>query len=108
MNVDELIAKWNVQREKDQEKFDSLFPDTDDILAIVLRGHLMVEGYIDRLNRHCFHNPEYYDQANHAPVVKLAHAQNIKVRPQTGPCPEHKGSARGQSVTECQRNHRSR
>jgi len=63
MNVDELIAKWDVQLEKDQEKFESLFPDTDDILAIVLRGHLMVEEYLDRLNRHCFHYPEYYDQA---------------------------------------------
>lgn len=64
MNVDELIAKWDAQREKDQKKFNNLFPDTDDILAIVLRGHLMVEEYLDRLNRHCFHCPEYYDQAN--------------------------------------------
>ena len=64
MNVDKLIAEWDVQHEKDQEKFNSLFPDTDDILAIVLRGHLMVEEYLDRLNRHCFHYPEYYDQAN--------------------------------------------
>lgn len=64
MNVKELIANWDVRREENAKKFIKHFPETDDILAIVLRGHLIIEGFLDQLNRHCFHFPEYYDQAN--------------------------------------------
>ncbi len=63
MKIEELIAKWDVQKAEDYEKFKRCFPETDDLLAIVLRGHLLAEEYIDRINRHCFHYPEYYDQA---------------------------------------------
>ncbi len=64
MNVEELIARWDNQREENRERFKKYFPDSDDLLAIVLRGHLLVEEFLDRLNRHCFHFSEYYDQAN--------------------------------------------
>jgi len=64
MNVEELIARWHNQREENRERFKKYFPDFDDLLAIVLRGHLLVEEFLDRLNRHCFHSPKYYDQAN--------------------------------------------
>lgn len=64
MDVEKLIARWHAKREEDRKKFEKHFPPSDDLLAIVLRGHLLVEDFLDRLNRHCFHFPEYYDQAN--------------------------------------------
>jgi hypothetical protein len=63
MNIDDLIAKWGTRRIEDEDKFRRCFPESDDLVATVLRGHLLVEEYIDRLNRHCFHFPEHYDSA---------------------------------------------
>lgn len=71
MDIEELIARWDERRKEDQEKFQRYFPESDDLLAVVLRGHLLVEGYLDRLNRHCFHYPQYYDQAGLSFVKKL-------------------------------------
>ena len=71
MNIEELLAKWDAQKVEDLDKFKRCFPESDDLLAIVLRGHLLVEEYIDRLNRHCFHYPEYYDQAKFNFIRKL-------------------------------------
>jgi len=85
MNVEELIAKWDIQRKKDEEQFQSLFPESDDIVAIVLRGHLMVEEYIDRLNRHCFHYSKFYDQAKLPFSKKLLIAQAQILVPHDNP-----------------------
>ena len=85
MNVDKLIAKWDIQRKKDEDQFRRLFPESDDIIAIVLRGHLMVEEYIDRLNRHCFHYPEYYDQAKLSFSKKLLIARAQVLVPHDNP-----------------------
>ena len=71
MNINELFTRWHARSLEDEEKFKRCFPETDDLLAIVLRGHLLVEEYIDRLNRHCFHYPEYYEQANFSFIKKL-------------------------------------
>ena len=63
MNVKSLIEDWESRREEDQKRFETHFPETDDLLAVVLRGHLLLEEFLDWLNRHCFHFPEYYDEA---------------------------------------------
>jgi len=63
MDVNELLKNWHDRRAEDYERFKRCFPESDDLLAIVLRGHLLVEEHIDRLNRHCLNYPEYYDQA---------------------------------------------
>ncbi|MHC1724412.1 MAG: hypothetical protein AB9866_00010 [Syntrophobacteraceae bacterium] len=63
MDVQEMIDRWHARRIEDSEKFNKHFPASDDLLAIVLRGHLLVEDFLERLNRHCFHFPKYYDQA---------------------------------------------
>jgi hypothetical protein len=63
MDVHALIASWEARREETEARFRRHFPDSDDVLAIVLRSHLLVEEFLDRLNRHCLQFPEYYDQA---------------------------------------------
>jgi len=63
MDVSALIATWDARREETEERIRRHFPDSDDMLAVVLRGHLLVEEFLDRLNRHCLHFPKYYDQA---------------------------------------------
>ncbi|MES2983122.1 MAG: hypothetical protein V4727_12485 [Verrucomicrobiota bacterium] len=75
MNIDELITKWNQKRSDWDDKFERHFSSSDDLLAIVLRGHLLIEGFIDNLNRHCFHFPEFYDEANLTFQKKLLIAQ---------------------------------
>ncbi len=85
MNIEELIARWDTQREEDREKFKKHFPDSDDLLAIVLRGHLLVEEFLDRLNRHCFHFSEYYDQANLRFSKKLLIARAQVLVPHSNP-----------------------
>jgi len=81
MDVNELIKKWHEKREVDAEKFNRCFPESDDLLAIVLRGHLFVEEYIDRLNRHYFHYVEYYDKANFNFYKKLLLAKAFLLLP---------------------------
>ena len=75
MDVEKLISEWEVKREEYQKRFQKHFPDSDDLLAIVLRGHLFTEEFLDKLNRHCFHFPDYYDQANLSYQKKLLIAQ---------------------------------
>jgi len=64
MTIDKFREKMESRRKENAERFQKHFPDTDDLLAIVLRGHLLIEGFVDNLNRHCFHYPEFYDKAN--------------------------------------------
>jgi len=77
MDVDALIGSWKARREETEKRFREHFPELDDMLAIVLRGHLLVEEFLDRLNRHCFHYPEYYDRAglNFHRKLMIARAQ---------------------------------
>lgn len=85
MNIEELIASWNTRRKDYQEKFKKHFPDSDDLIVIVLRGHLLVEEFLDRLNKHCFHFPEYYDQANLQFSKKLLIARAQVLVPRVNP-----------------------
>ena len=81
MDTDELIAEWKKKQHVSENKFEQYFSPNDDLLAIVLRGHLLVEGFIDDLNRHCLHFPEFYDEANLTFHKKLLIAQAQVLEP---------------------------
>ncbi len=85
MDVNALIARWKARREETENRFRKHFPETDDMLAIVLRGHLLVEEFLDRLNRHCFHFPEYYDKAELTFYQKLMIARAQVLVPHADP-----------------------
>jgi len=85
MNVHDLIASWDVRRKETEERFRKYFPESDDMLAIVLRGHLLLEEFLDRLNRHCFHFPKYYDQARLSFSKKLLIARAQVLVPHKDP-----------------------
>lgn len=81
MDIDELIAGWKEKQRVSEKNFEQYFSPNDDLLAIVLRGHLLIEGVIDDLNRHCFHFPEFYDEANLTFHKKLLMAQAQVIEP---------------------------
>lgn len=83
MNIDTLIASWEDKRTANAENFKKHFGKSDDLLAIVLRGHLLIEGFLDELNRHCFHSRSFYDEAHLTFHKKLliARAQIIEPGP---------------------------
>jgi len=79
LSIEAQIKRWEAQREEDEKRFLVHFPETDDMLAVVLRGHLLVEEYLDRLNRLSVRYPECYDRAGCRFYAKLniARAQVI-------------------------------
>ena len=81
MDVNELIIKWHEKRKENAERFKRCFPESDDLMVIVLRGHLLVEEYIDNLNKHYFHYPKYYYKANFNFYNKLLLAKSLWLLP---------------------------
>jgi len=75
MAIEDLIKDWESKRDLFEEKFESHFKHAEDMVAVTLKGHLLAEEFLDNINRHCFHFPEYYDQADLTFGRKLLIAQ---------------------------------
>lgn len=83
IDVDKLIKKFKQNMESNEQRRKKFFPKSDDLLAIVLRGHLLVEERLDTLNGHYFRFPTYYEEAKLSFHKKLliAKAQVIAPNP---------------------------
>ncbi|MEO5716795.1 MAG: hypothetical protein ABIT37_25170 [Luteolibacter sp.] len=84
MDVKTLFTDWDARQEIFEKRFNEHFPKSDDLLTTVLKGHLLVEELLDTINRHCFHFPKYYDEANlpFSKKILIARAQVLVPNPE--------------------------
>tara|TARA_R110002111_G_scaffold146250_2_gene212903 strand:+ start:203 stop:706 length:504 start_codon:yes stop_codon:yes gene_type:complete len=55
--VEELLAELHLTDAKRRERYEKFFPESDDLIAVVLRGHMLVEEILEAiLNHHAIDN----------------------------------------------------